>query len=64
MKFFIFIMLIAGGFVAVKYSKWITDNTMRFMWAEKFFGSGGTYTAWKIIGVLLIAFSFYYLVNM
>ena len=64
MRFVYFMLLIGLGFVCVRYSKWITDNTMRFDFAEKFLGSGGTYNAWKIIGVLVIAFSFYYLINM
>ena len=61
MKLLAFIGLIALGFVCIIYSKWITDNTARFDWPEKFFGSGGTYTMWKIFGVIAIVFAFIYL---
>lgn len=61
MKILFFIGLIVLGFVCVIYAKWITDNTTRFDWPERFFGSGGTYTMWKIVGVLLIIFAFIYL---
>ena len=64
MKILIFIALITLGFVCVIYAKWITDNTTRFDFAEKFLGMGGTYNMWKLIGVVLIAFSFYYLIKM
>lgn len=63
MKIVFFLLLLGGGFVLVIYSKWIQDHTYRIQFAEKFFGHGGTNTAWKIIGILIIAFSFYYLIN-
>ena len=61
MKVLTFLGLIILGFLLVRYSKWLTDNTTRFEWPEKVLGPGGTYTVWKMIGVLLIAFAFYYL---
>lgn len=65
MKFLIFVGCLAGGFVAIRYCKWLVDNTgIRFDWAEKFLGPGGTYTAWKIIGLGLIIFGFYYTFGM
>jgi len=63
MKIVYFLLLIAFGFICVRYSKWIQDNTFRIEFAEKFFGHGGTNTAWKIIGIIVIGSSFYYLIN-
>ncbi len=64
MKFLIFPGLLVLGFVFIYYSKWIVDNTMRFPSVEKFLGSGGTYTFWKIAGVVTIAAAFYYVFNL
>ena len=63
MEFLILIGIILFGFILIKYAKWITDNTMRFPTAEKFFGAYGTYTLWKIIGVLVIIAGFWYVFN-
>ncbi len=63
MKFLIFLGILSAGVAMVKYFKWIVDNTMRFPSLENFFGYGGTYTFWKLAGVVTIAFSFYYLFN-
>ena len=60
-KILVFLGLIILGFVLVRFSKWITDNTGRFAWPEKVIGPGGTYTVWKFFGVLMIGFAFYYL---
>jgi len=63
MQFIYFLLLLGLGFICVIYSKWIQDHTFRIDTAEKFFGHGGTNMAWKVIGVLVIAFSFYYLIK-
>lgn len=64
MKFVYFILIIVFGFCLVIYHKWITDNTIRFDFAEKYLGVGGTYNMWKIIGIASIIFAFYYLIKM
>ena len=56
-----FILGLAAGFLAIIYSKWITDSTYRIFFAEKWLGNGGTYIFWKIVGVLLILLSFWIL---
>jgi len=63
MNFFQLLLVIALGFVCILYSKWITDNTMRFDWAENFLGPTGTYTVWKLIGVGVIIGGFYFYFN-
>ncbi len=61
MKFLAFLGFLVLGFICIRYAKWITDNTTRFDWPEHFFGSSGTYTMWKILGILAIIFAFIYL---
>lgn len=63
MKFLILLGSIVAGILLIRYSKWLTDNTMRFESAEKFLGPGGTYSVWKLFGILTIAFGFYYIFN-
>lgn len=63
MNFFTLLLAIGLGFVFILYSKWITDNTMRFDWAESFLGPTGTYTVWKLIGVGTIVGGFYFYLN-
>lgn len=65
MKFFYFLLLVAAGFLMIRYCRWIVINLgIRSATAEKFFGYGGTYTFLKILGVATIALAFYYLVKM
>jgi hypothetical protein len=60
MKFFLSILMFAAGFLCMKYSVKITDNTGKIDFAEKIFGSGlgaGTYTFWKLFGLGLCILS-------
>lgn len=63
MNWLYFFGALVVGFLCIIYSKPITDNTGRMDFAEKIIGGGGTYTMWKLIGVVLIIFGFYMLVN-
>lgn len=64
MSFLYFVVAEIVGFVCVLYAKWIRDHTgIRFEFAEKFLGNGGTINFIKILGVLFIAFGFYVLLN-
>jgi hypothetical protein len=48
------------GFLLIKYSYQIVQNFGRIGWAERNLGGGmgGTYTLWKIVGVLVICIGF------
>jgi len=63
MKFLWFIGMFAGGLLLVKYFKWIVDHTRRYPSIEKFLGPGGTYTFWKLLGIVLMLGSFYVLTH-
>lgn len=64
MNFLYFFGGLSVGMVLVLYSKWITDNTNRMDFAEKYLGPTGTYTFWKLMGVLLMGFGFWALFNL
>ena len=63
MVFLKFIMYLLLGYVFVRYAKWITDNTQRLDFAERWFGATGTYTLYKLICVLIMFYGFYVLVH-
>jgi len=52
---------IGVGLVFVIYSYKITRTTGEFSWAVKYFGAGGTNTAIKLIGVIVILVSLFFL---
>jgi len=50
---------IGFGFVLVWKANWIVENVGRISWAEQHLGTeGGSRLMWKLIGVLVIIFSF------
>jgi len=59
-----FILALAGGLASIQYRKRIVDFTGHLGWAEQYLGAGGSHNVWLIIGLGLIAFSFYALFNM
>lgn len=64
MSFLYFILSEVLGFICVLYAKWIRDHSgIRFEFAEKMLGTGGTITFIKILGVGLIIFGFFALLN-
>jgi len=60
MKFLIFLVCLAFGYLFVRYSEIITNNTMRFGWMDKHLPSG-TYGMWRILGAAMILFGIWYL---
>jgi hypothetical protein len=50
-------LVIIGGIAMMKYSFWITQQTGKIDFAEKYLASplAGTYTWWKIVGFFFIA---------
>lgn len=54
-------ILIASGFGLVIYTRRVKNFTGSFAFAEKWFGSGGTYNFLKLLGVAIIIGSFLWL---
>jgi len=61
MNIWYFLAMMAIGFLAIRYNKWITDSTGRIDFAEKYIGQGGTYTFWTLFGAAAMLGSFYFL---
>ena len=49
------------GFGLIKYSFPITNFFGHIPWAERYLGGGGTYTLYKIVGVIVIILAFLYM---
>ena len=51
-----------GGFVLIRYNRWLVDHTTRINFIEEKM-SGGTYSFVKLIGLVFMVASFYVLLN-
>lgn len=60
LKILILLLGLAAGTACVKYSFQLTKLFGRNSLAEKYLGDGGTYTMWKLIGLVLIAAAVWY----
>jgi hypothetical protein len=59
LQIFVGIIGIVFGFVLIWKSNWIVENLGRVSWAEQHLGTeGGTRLLYKLIGLLIIFFSF------
>ena len=54
LKIFIFLFGMGFGFVIIYYHRWFAGILGRSMMAEKYFGPTGTYTMWKLIGLIIM----------
>lgn len=57
-RILIFLVSFALGLIIVRYNKYVVDAAGKSQWAEQKLGPGGTYTAWKIFGIVIIIFGF------
>jgi hypothetical protein len=57
MRFLLGPLIIVLGVAMMKYSFWITQQTGKIDFAERYLQSplAGTYTWWKLVGLILIA---------
>lgn len=42
----------------MRFARWIVDNFGHLSWAEQHLGSGGSYTAWRLLGLAVIIIGF------
>ena len=59
-EFFIGLLVIGLGVVILKYIRPTYVFVGSWVWAEKFFGIGGTVTALKLLGIVFIVFGALY----
>lgn len=66
MGFFERVILLVGSVVLAYYMVKFRVNLVRIVgkndYAEKYLGSGGTYTMWVLLAIALVAFAITYLV--
>ncbi len=62
-RILVFLLTCAVGLAVMRYAEPIVRTFGRMDWAEKALGAGGTYTAWKLIGVLVIIVGFLYAIG-
>jgi hypothetical protein len=62
-KILIFLVLTGVAILILKYTEPLVRMIGKMSWAERYLGMGGTYTAWKLIAVLLIVGSLVYLTS-
>ncbi|MCA9388868.1 hypothetical protein KC644_03875 [Candidatus Berkelbacteria bacterium] len=55
-----FVLSLGAGFALIRYAEVLVRTFGHADWAEKYLGSGGSYTVWKIAGILVIIFGFLY----
>jgi len=60
LRILVLIAGIAGGVVLIKYSYPLTQFFGHSELAERYLGSGGTYTMWKLLGLLAIFLTIWY----
>jgi len=55
MRFLLFFVGVFGGILLIIYHKKVTEMIgFKIGWAERYLGSGGTYTAYIIFGIIAI----------
>ncbi len=59
-KILVFLICLGIALLILKYTERLVRTIGKMYWAEKYLGPGGTYSAWKLIAVLLIFGSLIY----
>jgi len=63
MKFLYFFLIVGVGFASIYFAYPLYKSLGRFDWVEKYLGSGGTISFWRLIGAGIIVFAFIYVSN-
>jgi len=53
-KILVTLMGLGSGILILRYSRQVTQFTGKFGWAEQYLGHGGTHTAIRLFGALLV----------
>lgn len=51
-RWFLLVLAAAISFVSLTYTLQMARTFGKMGWAERYLGEGGTYTVWKIIGII------------
>jgi len=55
------LLAVVVGIALMKYNEWLVRTVGKAELAERLLGSGGTYTLWKILGIIVIILGVIYL---
>lgn len=58
-----FIVCLGLGYIFLRYDKWLVDNIGRSQFVERYMGPGATHNLWKLVGLAMIVFAFWALMN-
>jgi len=59
----VFIIALVIGICLMHYNEWLVRTVGKAEYAERILGSGGSYTMWKILGVIVIILGVIYLLG-
>lgn len=59
----VFALSLVVGFWMIRNSLTLVGWFGQFSWAERYLGAGGSYSAWKLFGILVIILGFLYAVG-
>ncbi|MGI6103237.1 MAG: hypothetical protein ACOYBJ_01260 [Patescibacteria group bacterium] len=62
-RLLVFALSLVVGFWMIRNSLTLVGWFGQFNWAERYLGTGGSYSAWKLFGILAIVFGFLYAVG-
>ena len=62
-RILVFVIALAMGYGVLKYTYPIVKMFGHNDLAEKYLGQGGTYTMWKLLGIIFISVGFLYLIG-
>lgn len=62
MKALWFLLIIGLGFATLYFAYPLYKITGSFDWVDKYLGSGGTISFWRLVGVVLVIFAFAYVI--
>ena len=62
-RIIIFLIALIIGICLMRYNEWLVRTVGKAEYAERILGSGGTYTMWKILGVIVIILGVIYLLG-
>jgi hypothetical protein len=62
-RIIVFVAALAVGIFFLSYTERIVNFIGHNSWAEKYLGAGGSYTMWRILGVIVMIMGFLYLIG-
>ena len=63
-KILVLILAIISAIIIIQKREWIARQFGKAEWAERFLGTGGTYTMWILIALFIIILALVWLVGL